>query len=150
MALMKWEPKWEPLREFEDLFDRYTKAMGWPAIRGQELVKSGDWTPRVDITETDAEIQIKAEIPEVSKDDVKVSVDNGVLTLQGERKQEKEEKGKKFHRIERSYGTFLRSFALPDNVDETGIKASFKDGMLHLQIPKSAEARPKAIEVKVE
>ncbi len=150
MALMKWEPKWEPLREFEDLFDRYTKAMGWPAIRGQELVKSGDWTPRVDITETDAEIQIKAEIPEVSKDDVKVSVDNGVLTLQGERKQEKEEKGKKFHRIERSYGTFLRSFALPDNVDETRITASFKDGMLHLQIPKSAEVRPKAIEVKVE
>ena len=86
----------------------------------------------------------------MKKDDVKVSVDNGVLTLKGERKQEKEEKGKKFHRVERYYGSFTRSFTLPDNVDETKIKASFKDGMLSLQIPKTAESKPKAIEVKVD
>ena len=146
MALIKWEP----LREIEDMFDRYTRAMGWPSIRGQELITTGDWSPRVDISETDNEFVVKAEIPEVKKEDVKVSVDNGVLTIQGERKQEKEEKGKKFHRVERFYGSFVRSFTLPDNVDETKVKATFKDGMLNLQIPKTAETKPKAIEVKVE
>jgi HSP20 family protein len=146
MALIKWEP----LREIEDIFDRYTRAMGWPSNRGQELITTGDWTPRVDVSETDNEFVIKAEIPEVKKEDIKVSVDNGVVTIQGERKQEKEEKGKKFHRVERYYGSFVRSFTLPDNIDETKIKASFKDGMLNLQIPKTAEAKPKTIEVKVE
>jgi HSP20 family protein len=124
--------------------------MGWPSNRGQGLITTGDWSPRVDISETDNEFVVKAEIPEVKKEDVKVSVDNGVLTIQGERKQEKEEKGKKFHRVERYYGSFVRSFTLPDNVDETKVKATFKDGMLSLQIPKTAETKPKAIEVKVE
>ena len=142
MALMKWEP----LREIEDMFDRYTRAMSWPS----RAVTAGEWTPRVDISETDKEFVIKAEIPEVKKEDVKVTVENGVLTFQGERKQEKEEKDKKFHRIERFYGSFVRSFTLPDNVDETKIEASFKDGMLCLQIPKTGEAKHKAIEVKVE
>lgn len=146
MALIKWEP----LREIEDMFDRYTRAMGWPSNRGQELITTGDWSPRVDISETDNEFVVKAEIPEVKKEDVKVSVDNGVLTIQGERKQEKEEKGGKSHRVERYYGSFVRSFTLPDNVDETKVKATFKDGMLNLKIPKTAETKPKAIEVKVE
>ena len=142
--------KWNPFREMEDMFDRYTKAVGWPQRGGQESMTTGDWSPRVDISETDKEFVIKAEIPDVKKDDVKVTVDSGVLTLQGERKQEKEEKGKKFHRVERYYGSFTRSFTLPDNVDESKVKASFKDGMLNLQIPKTAEAKPKAIEVKVD
>ncbi len=146
MALVKWNP-W---REIEDMFDRYTRAVGWPRTGGQDVVATGDWAPRVDIAETDKEFLIKAEIPEVKKEDVKVTVDNGVLTIRGERKQEKEEKGKKFHRIERSYGSFTRSFTLPDNVDETKITATFKDGMLNLQIQKTEEAKPKAIEVKVE
>jgi HSP20 family protein len=93
---------------------------------------------------------IKAEIPEVNKEDVKVTVDNGILTIRGERKQEKEENGKKYHRIERCYGVFTRGFTLPDNVDETKVNASFKDGMLNLQIPKSEETKSKAIEVKLE
>lgn len=142
--------KWDPFREIENMFDRYTKAVGWPGSGSQEVMTTGDWSPRVDIMENDKEFVIKAEIPEVKKDDVKVSVDNGVLTIQGERKQEKEEKGKKFHRVERYYGSFARSFTLPDNVDEAKIKATFKDGMLNLQIPKTAEAKPKAIQVKVE
>lgn len=142
--------KWEPLREIEDMFDRYTRAMGWPSNRGQELISTGDWSPRVDITESDGEFVIKAEIPDVKKEDVKVSVENGVLTIQGERKQEKEEKGNKFHKIERYFGSFTRSFSLPTNVDGAQTKATFKDGMLNLQIPKTAEERPKAIEVKVE
>jgi HSP20 family protein len=146
MALVKWDP----LREIEDMFDRYTKAVGWSRTGTQDIVETGDWTPRVDISETDKEFLIKAEIPEVKKDDVKVTVENGVLSIRGERKQEKEEREKKFHRVERHYGSFLRSFALPDNVDETKIQASFKDGMLNLQIPKTKEAKPKAIEVKVD
>jgi HSP20 family protein len=110
---------------------------------------TGDWAPRVDIAETDKEFSIRAEIPEVKKEDVKVTVDNGVLSLRGERKQEKEEKGKKFHRIERFYGSFTRSFTLPDNVDESKIEASYKDGMLYLTIPKTEETKPKAIDVKI-
>lgn len=146
MALIKWEP----LREIEDVFDRYARALGRTSDRGQELITAGDWSPRVDISETDSEFVIKAEIPEVSKENIKVSMDNGVLTIRGERKQEKEEKGKKFHRVERYYGSFVRSFTLPDNVDEARVKATFKDGMLNLQIPKTAEAKPKSIEVNVE
>lgn len=141
--------KWDPMREMEDLFDRYNRAVGWPRVGGHELVASGDWTPRVDIAETDGAFLIKAEIPEVPKDAVKVTVDNGVLTIRGERKQEKEEKGKKFHKIERFFGTFVRSFSLPDNADAGKIEANFKDGMLSLQIPKTVASKPKQIEVKV-
>jgi HSP20 family protein len=141
--------KWDPFREMEDVFDRYSRAIGWPRRGGQEILATGDWAPRVDIAETEKEFTIKAEIPEVKKEDVKVMVENGVLTILGERKQEKEEKTKKFHRVERYYGSFSRSFALPDNVDETKIEASFKDGMLNLQIPKVEESKPKAIEVKL-
>jgi HSP20 family protein len=142
--------RWDPSREIDDMFERYTKAVGQPRAGSQEVIATGDWAPRVDIAETDKAFEIKAEIPEVNKEDVKVTVDNGVLTIRGERKQEKEEKGKKFHRVELYYGIFTRSFTLPDNVDETKVTASFKDGMLNLQIPKTEEAKPKAIEVKVE
>jgi HSP20 family protein len=134
--------------EMDDMFDRYTKAVGWPRRGSQELMATGDWAPRVDISETDHEFIIKAEIPEVGKEDLKVTVDNNVLTIRGERKQEKEEKGKKFHRVERYYGTFARSFTLPENVDQAKIEASFKDGMLNLRLPKTGEVRAKEIEVK--
>ena len=146
MAIVKWDP-WQ---EIEDMFDRYSRAVGMPRGGNQELATTSDWAPRVDIAETDKEFVIKAEIPEVKKEDVKVTVDNGVLTIRGERKQEKEEKGKKFHRVERRYGSFARSFTLPGNVDTTNIKASFKDGMLNLQIQKTEEVKSKAIHVKVE
>lgn len=146
MELMKLNP-W---REIDDMFERYTKALGLPRGGSQEFITTGDWVPRVDIAETDTEFVIKAEIPDVNKDDVKVTVDNGILTIKGERKKETEEKGKKFHRIERYYGSFIRSFTLPDNVDEANIKASFKDGMLNLNIKKTKESKPKLIEVKVE
>ena len=146
MALVRQD--WE--REMEDVLDRYTRAVGRPRAGSQEVIATGDWAPRVDIAETDKAFQIKAEIPDINKEDVKVTVYNGVLTIQGERKQEKEEKGKKFHRVERNYGCFTRSFTLPDNVDETKISASFKDGVLNLQIKKTEEEKPKSIEVKVE
>lgn len=140
----------DPEQEMQDMLDRYTRAVGRPRAGSQEVIATGDWAPRVDIAETDKAFEIKAEIPEVNKEDVKVTVHNGVLTIQGERRQEKEEKGKKFHRVERYYGSFTRSFTLPDNVDETKISASFKDGVLNIQIQKTEEAKPKSIEVKVE
>jgi len=105
--------------------------------------------PTVDISESDTEYLIKAELPEVKKEDVKVTVENGVLTLQGERRQEKEEKGKKYHRVERSYGNFARSFTLPESVDEGAVKAEYKDGMLNLHLPKTEKVKPKSIDVKV-
>jgi HSP20 family protein len=141
--------KWDPFGEMEDMFDRYTKAVGWPRRGSQELMATGDWAPRVDISETDHEFIIKAEIPEVGKEDVKVTVDNNVLTIRGERKQEKDEKGKKFHRVERYYGTFARSFTLPENVEQAKIEASFKEGVLNLRLPKTEKVRAKEIEVKV-
>jgi HSP20 family protein len=143
MTLARW-------REIDDILNRYTRAMGQPQAGSQEVIATGDWVPLVDIAETDKAFVIKVEIPEVNKEDVKVTVDNRVLTIWGERKQEKEEEGKKFHRVERSYGVFTRSFTLPDNVDESKVSASFKDGMLNIQIQKAKVVKQKSIEVKVE
>ena len=142
--------RWNPWREMEDMFDRYARSVGRPRAGDQEAIRGGDWAPRVDISETDKEFVIKAEIPEVPKENVKVTVDKGVLAIHGERKQEKEEKGTKFHRVERQYGSFVRSFTLPENVDEKKIKATFKDGMLSLQLPKTTAAKEKAVEVKID
>jgi len=108
-----------------------------------------EWAPRVDISEDDKEWLVKADLPEMKKEDVKVTVENGVLTITGERKFEKEEKNKKFHRIERSYGNFYRSFTLPDGADPDKVSAGFKDGVLNVHLPKSEKAKPKAVEVKV-
>ena len=148
MALVRWDP----FRELEEVSDRLNRMFARPAARtsnGKETMIVADWTPSVDISETEGEYQIKAEIPDVKKEDVKVTVEDGVLTIQGERKHEKEEKGKKFHRIERSYGSFVRTFSLPDVIEEEKVKAEFKDGVLNLHLPKSEKAKPKAIEVKV-
>jgi HSP20 family protein len=144
--------RWDPFRELEDMSDRLNRMISRPALprtNGKETMVVADWVPSVDVSETDGDYQIKAEIPDVKKEDVKVTVEDGVLTIQGERKQEKEEKGKKYHRVERSYGSFVRSFTLPDLVDEEKVKAEFKDGVLNLHLPKSEKAKPKAIEVTV-
>ena len=143
--------RWDPFCELEGISDRLNRMFARPATRtnGKEALTVADWMPTVDISETESEYVIKAELPEVKKDDVKVTLEEGVLTIQGQRRQEKEEKTTKYHRIERSYGTFVRSFALPDQVDENGVKAEFKDGMLNLHIPKSEKAKPRAIDVKV-
>jgi HSP20 family protein len=144
--------KWDPFRELEDVSNRLNRIFGSSPARaraGNEMLALADWTPSVDISETDTAYLIKAEIPEVKKDDVKVSIQEGMLTIQGERKQEKEEKGKKFHRIERSYGSFVRSFRVPDDADESGVKAEFKDGMLNVTLPKSEKAKTKSINVAV-
>ena len=144
--------RWNPYRELEEVTEQLNRMFGRPAARrenGKELLTVADWIPIVDISETESAYVIKAELPDVKKEDVKVTVQEGVLTIQGERKQEKEEKGLKYHRVERSYGRFVRSFTLPDYVDDTKVKAEFKEGILNLHLPKSEKTQPKAIEVKV-
>ena len=126
--------------------------MGIPSVPkngDKELMTVAEWAPAVDITEDDKEYLVKAELPEVKKEDVKVTVENGILTISGERKFEKEEKGKKYHRIERAYGSFVRSFGLPDDADPSKVAAKFANGLLKVQVAKSESARPKQIEVTV-
>jgi len=103
----------------------------------------------VDVQETEQEYLIKAELAEMKKEDVKVNVLNGVLTIEGERTQEKEEKGKKFHQVERLYGTFVRQFSLPAEVDAANVQADYKEGVLNVHLPKAAAAKPTAVTVKV-
>ena len=142
---------WNPGRELEEMSDRLNRVLtrGARGRNENEAMTVADWIPLVDISETTAEYVIKAEIPEVKKEDVKVTLEHGVLTVQGIRRQEAEEKGKKYHRVERSYGSFVRRFSLPDVVDDAQVQAVFKDGILMLHLPKSEKAKPKAIEVKV-
>src|SRR6184192_110422 len=145
--------RWEPFREMEDFQNRLSTLFGRPLRRtnghGREDITLADWMPLADITEDDKEYLIKAELPEMKKEDVKVTVENGVLTISGERKFEKEEKKRKYHRVERGYGTFMRSFALPDDADFNKVNAEFKSGVLTVHVPKSEQAKPKQIEVKV-
>lgn len=144
--------KWDPFRELEDVSSRLNRIFGRSPVRGEsdnEMLAVADWMPSVDISETDNAYLIKGEIPGVKKEDVKVTIQEGMLTIQGERKQEKEEKGKKFHRVECCYGNFMRSFRVPDDADESAVKAEFKDGMLNVTLPKSAKAKAKSINVSV-
>jgi len=150
--LTKYNPlpttRWNPFKEladFERLFGRTPAIAG----NGGEHITEELWAPATDITEDDKEFVVKVELPEMKKEDVKVTVENGTLRISGERKAEKEEKTKKYHRIERSYGAFARIFALPDGADGTKVSADYKDGMLTVRLPKTPEAKPKAIEVKV-
>lgn len=147
--------RWNPFRELEEMNERVNRMFGGTALARdtQHDVKDAlvafDWAPSVDISETPEEFQIKAELPEVKKDDVKITIEGGVLRIAGERKQEKQEQTKKWHRVERTYGSFMRSFTLPDNVDNAKIHADYKDGMLTLRLPKSATVKPKSVEVKI-
>ena len=147
--------RWNPLREMEDMQRRMSSLFDWNSFRrgnltpDEENITVPEWSPLVDIAEDDKEYLIKVELPEVQKDDVKVTEESGTLTIAGERKAEKEEKDHKFHRIERSYGRFERSFSIPDDAQGDEVKAEFKDGVLNLYLPKSEKAKPKAIDVKV-
>src|SRR5881398_1338425 len=150
--MMNTLTRWEPLREMEDLQSRLSTLFGRTPMRrgnGKESITLPEWTPLADITEDDMEYVIKAELPELKREDVKVTVENGVLTISGERKFEREEKKKKYHRVERGYGTFMRSFALPDDADGNKVKAEFKNGLLTVHLPKNERAKSKQIEVYV-
>lgn len=124
---------WHSLRNFDDFFSGLNQSIANRPV--QEGMLSADWIPSVDITEDKENFIIKAELPEVNKEDVKVSIDKNILTLSGERKLEV--KDEKEHRIERSYGSFSRSFSLPENINDSKIHAKSKNGMLYLTIPKA-------------
>jgi HSP20 family protein len=154
-ALTRWDPlkNWDPFKEVKELQDRLSSMFGVSPFRHgdgkEETMTVAQWSPLVDIAEDDHEYCIRAELPGVQKEDVKVTVENGVLSIAGERKYEKEEKNRKYHRVERAYGSFERSFSVPDDADASKVKAEFKDGVLNVHLAKDEKTRPKAIEVKV-
>jgi HSP20 family protein len=141
----------DPFRDLETLSSRLNRLFNQPLAT--QLAESegvfGDWTPAMDIEETDKEYLVKADLPAIKREDVKVQITEGVLTVEGERKQEKEERGKKFHKIERSFGKFVRRLAVPSDVDEQKISAEFKEGVLNVHLPKSAVVKPRSVDVKV-
>ena len=143
---------WTPFRDMEGFFDRYYNALGRGplATNDAELRKRLEWRPSVDISETEKNYLIKAELPEVDKDDVDVSIENGVLTISGERHYEKEEDTETKHRIESMYGRFSRSFTLPSDADEAKISAKSKKGVLKVRIPKMEAVPENKVRVSVE
>jgi HSP20 family protein len=148
MAITRWKPfrdvvtvQDEMNRLFEDIFGHRPARVHWT---------NGDWNPSVDVTEDKESVVVKAEMPGMKKDDVKISVQDNVLTLKGEKKQEKEEKEADYHRIERSYGSFCRSFQLPTAVRTDRIKANYKDGVLSVTLPKTEEVKPKEIPISID
>ncbi|HWP41686.1 MAG TPA: Hsp20/alpha crystallin family protein [Blastocatellia bacterium] len=127
----------DPFRSLQQRINRlFEETFGPMAFPGQESLSIAAWSPRCDIFESDNEIVIKAELPGVKKEDVKVNIENNMLTIQGERKFEEETKQENYHRIERSYGQFMRSFMLPAYVDAGKVSAEFKDGLLRVTLPK--------------
>jgi HSP20 family protein len=155
MELNRWEPltRWDPFRELETTRARLAALLGSARMlkegKTDEALTVAEWMPLVDIVEDEKEYLIKAELPEVKKEDVKVTVVDDVLTIAGERLMMKEEKTKKCRRIERAYGTFARSFAMPDDADAAKIQAEFKDGLLKIHLAKTAKALQKSVEVKI-
>lgn len=139
---------WDPFRELEDVLGRWSRNGGRSVI-GSERGTVTSWRPAANISETDKAYIIKAELPEVKKEDVDVSVHDGIITIKGERRFESNDDSEKQHRIESFYGSFSRSFSLPADVDESKIEAISKDGVLTVQLPKAAVAQPKPIEIKV-
>jgi HSP20 family protein len=154
--IMKTLTTWNPLREMEEFQNRFqTFFGGFPTFpirfpKNGERFNMPDWSPLVDIIEDDHEYLFKADLPEMRKEDVKVTIENGVLYISGERKTEKEEKKRKFHRLERFFGTFERTFTVPEDADTTKIVADFHDGVLQVHLPKRPMPKPQAIEVKVQ
>ena len=154
-TLVRWDPfktQWNPLKDRDELESRLATMFGTreaTAHGGKEALTVAQWSPLVDITEDEKEYLIKAELPEMKKEDVRLTVEDDVLAISGERRFEKEEKGKKYHRIERAYGSFVRSFSLPEDADGSTVSADYKDGVLHVHLPKSEKSKPKAIEIKI-
>jgi len=143
MALVQWNP----FREMDELLSRFHRG-NTPATRGAAAQDA--WFPAVDIAETDKEYLVKAELPGVKKEDVKIQVQNGVLTLSGERKFERQTDNERLHRVERSYGAYSRSFTLPDDVLQDKITAEGNEGLITVRLPKTDITKPTAVQVKVQ
>ena len=142
--------RWDPFADVENMFNRMMPRLSrWPRL---SLEEDGgvtvEWTPSADISETDKEYLVSADLPGMKKEDVKVTYSDGLLTIQGERKQHKEETTEKFHRVENYYGSFSRAFTLPDNIKADAIRCETKDGVLSVHIPKAEQKKPKEITVQ--
>ena len=155
-TLLRWDPisrtQWHPFKDRDELEGRLATMLATREATGnggKEALTVAQWSPLVDITEDEKEYLIKAELPDMKKENVRLTVENAVVAISGERTFEKEEKGKKYHRVERAYGSFVRSFTLPEDADGSKVSADFKDGMLQVHLPKSQKAKPKTIEIKV-
>jgi HSP20 family protein len=144
--------RWDPIREMDHLFSRMpANFMGrWQRLAADTDDGEPAWTPTLDVSETDSEYVVRADLPAVRKEDVSVTIDNDALTIAGERKFDKEEKSEKVHRRESFRGMFSRSLSLPDDAKADGIRAESKDGVLTVHIPKAKSERAKAIEIKVQ
>lgn len=142
---------WDPFKEMDALQNRLYSLVNrtTPATSSKESLSVAQWAPRVDIIEDEKGYLIKADLPEIRKEDLKVTVDSGVLTISGERLLEKEEKSRRYHRVERAHGTFLRTFGIPEDADPSQVKAEFKDGVLRVTIAKDEKMRPKHINVTI-
>jgi HSP20 family protein len=145
MSLIRWDPFGDVDTLFNRLMPHSFARVALPG-NGRKL----DWSPSADISETDKEYFIRAELPAVKKEDVQVTYDEGIITIKGERKQQKDEKNEKFHRVESFYGSFERSFSLPENADADAIRCESKDGILTVHIPKTETVKhqPKQIAVQ--
>ena len=144
---------WNQYRELEALQHSLSGFFNHPPVQRQEgqeeTMRVADWTPLVDISEDAKEYLIKAELPEVKKEDVKISMEDGTLTITGDRRFEKEENGNKYHRVERAYGSFGRRFSLPDDASPARVTADFKDGVLKVHLAKNEKPRPQQVEVTI-
>ncbi|MGF1677582.1 MAG: Hsp20/alpha crystallin family protein [Candidatus Methylacidiphilales bacterium] len=147
--------KWDPFKELDVFQNRLGDLFHHRANAAQSQDSSdmtrADWAPAVDIAETDHEYRIEAELPRIDRERVKIRVADGLLTLTGDREFKREEKDEstKYHRVERSYGSFVRSFRLPDDVEGDKVRAEFKDGVLAVHLPKSEARKPKEIDIKI-
>ena len=145
--------RWNQFKQLEDLQNSLGSLFGRPQGHRpegyEEPMRVSEWTPLVDISEDAKEYLIKAELPEVKKEDVKITMEDGTLTITGDRQCEKEGNGKKYHRVERAYGSFGRSFSLPDDASPAKVTADFKDGVLKVHLAKNEKARPQQVEVSV-
>jgi HSP20 family protein len=141
--------RWEPYRELSTLQDRLNRALGATFGRPErdDEMNLAAWAPPVDIAEEKDRILITAELPGFKEDQIEIQTENGMLTLRGERKFETATDGKSYHRVERSYGQFVRSFSLPNNVDREKIKADFSNGLLRVELPKREDAKPRTIKI---
>ena len=140
--------RWNPFVELDEIQNRLNRLFVDKAVKTPNDAFA-DFMPAVDIQETDNEFIVKADLPDVKKEDVKVHLQDGVLAIEGERRVEKEEKGKQFHRMEREYGKFVRRFAMPTEIDPEKVRAEFKDGVLHVILPKAPAVKPKLIDIKL-
>jgi len=141
---------WEPFTSMDDMFNRFPSLLGrWPRFSGNGEANL-EWSPSVDISETGQEYLIRATLPAVKKEDVEVTVEDGMLTLRGERRQQEEQKDEKFHKVESFYGSFSRTFALPDAIDAAAVRAESKDGVLTIHVPKTKAEATKPTTIKVQ